>query len=228
MTNSPDQPSEFEFRGRIENIPVQPARATRNKIIPPTITITAQNIFDNGELNDHRKSGFDASWSAKAPRVVLESLEFEAPVAEAWPPEHHTRILFESPLRKAKPGEYAYEVIKRFMTRAFRRPVARGEVDHYFRIYKIYDAEFDTLEQAMRETLAMVLISPQFLYHAVIDDAAPTKQYELASRLSYFLWGSMPDKELFDLAASGKLNDPAVIEAQTRRLLAGKRAVGFV
>jgi hypothetical protein len=228
LTNSPDQPSEFEFRGRIENIPVQPARATRNKIIPPTITITAQNIFDNGELNDHRKSGFDASWSAKAPRVVLESLEFEAPVAEAWPPEHHTRILFESPLRKAKPGEYAYEVIKRFMTRAFRRPVARGEVDHYFRIYKIYDAEFDTLEQAMRETLAMVLISPQFLYHAVIDDAAPTKQYELASRLSYFLWGSMPDQELFDLAASGKLNDPAVIETQARRLLTGKRAVGFV
>ncbi len=228
LKNTPDKPEAFEFRGRIENIPVQPARATRNKIIPPTITITAQNIFDNGELNDHRKSGFDASWSVKAPRVVLESLEFEAPVAEVWPPEHHTRILFESPLRDTNTGEYAYEVIKRFMTRAFRRPVTKDEVDHYFRVYKIYDAEFDTLEQAMRETLAMVLISPQFLYHAVIDDAAATKPYELASRLSYFLWGSMPDQELFDLAASGKLNDPAVIEAQTRRLLVDKRAAGFV
>jgi len=228
LKNTPDKPEAFEFRGRIENIPVQPARATRNKIIPPTITITAQNIFDNGELNDHRKSGFDASWSVKAPRVVLESLEFEAPVAEVWPPEHHTRILFESPLRDTNTGEYAYEVIKRFVTRAFRRPVTKDEVDHYFRVYKIYDAEFDTLEQAMRETLAMVLISPQFLYHAVIDDAAATKPYELASRLSYFLWGSMPDQELLDLAASGKLNDPAVIEAQTRRLLVDKRAAGFV
>ncbi len=228
LKNTPDKPEAFEFRGRIENIPVQPASKHRNKIRPPSITITAQNIFDNGELNDHRKSGFDASWSVKAPRVVLESLEFEAPVAEVWPPEHHTRILFESPLRDTNTGEYAYEVIKRFMTRAFRRPVARGEVDHYFRIYKIYDAEFDTLEQAMRETLAMVLISPQFLYHAVIDDAAATKPYELASRLSYFLWGSMPDQELLDLAASGKLNDPAVIEAQTRRLLVDKRAAGFV
>jgi hypothetical protein len=228
LTNTPDNPGEFEFLGRIENIPVQPASKHRNKIRPPSITITAQNIFDNGELNDHRKSAFDASWSVKAPRVVLESLEFEAPVAAVWPPEHHRRILFESPLRHTKTGEYAYEVIKRFMTRAFRRPVAKDEIDHYFRVYKIYEAEFDTLEQAMRETLAMVLISPQFLYHTVIDQAAATKQYELASRLSYFLWGSMPDQELFDLAASGKLSDPAVIETQARRLLTGKRAVGFV
>ena len=81
----------------------------------------------------------------------------------------------------------------------------------------------------MRETLAMVLISPQFLYHAVIDDAAATKQYELASRLSYFLWGSMPDKELFDLAASGKLNDPAVIK-DSDAPASGRQAchVGFV
>jgi hypothetical protein len=226
LTNTPDKPKEFELRGRIENIPVQPPRTHRKKVLPPSITITAQNIFDNGELNDHRKSGFDASWATEAPRVVLQSIEFEAPVTEIWPPEHHTRILFESSLRATNPGKYAYEVIERFMTRAFRRPVARDEVDHYFQVYKIYDAEFKTLEQAMSETLATVLISPQFLYHTVIDNA--TKPYELASRLSYFLWGSMPDKELFDLAASGKLNDPAVIETQTRRLLADKRAEGFV
>ncbi|MDB4537406.1 DUF1592 domain-containing protein [Akkermansiaceae bacterium] len=228
LTNTPDKPGQFEFRGRIENIPVQPSSTHKKKVRPPSITITAQNIFDNGELNDHRKSGFDASWSVEAPRVVLESVEFEAPVSEVWPPEHHTRILFESPLRESKLGEYAYEVIRRFMTRAFRRPVARDEVDHYFAIFKIYDAEFETLEQAMRETLAMVLVSPQFLYHTVIDQAAATKSYELASRLSYFLWGSMPDKELFDLAASGELNDPGVMEAQARRLLADKRAEGFV
>jgi len=228
LTNTSDKPEEFEFRGRIENIPVQPASNHRNKIRPPSITITAQNIFDNGELNDHRKSGFDDSWSVKAPRVILESLEFEAPVIDDWPPEHHRRILFESPLRDSKTDEYAYEVIKRFMTRAFRRPVDTEEVDHYFQIYKIYNAEFDTLEQAMRETLAMMLISPQFLYHTVIGQAAAAKSYELASRLSYFLWGSMPDKELFNLAASGELNDPAIIEVQTRRLLADNRAVSFV
>lgn len=228
LTNSPDNPEEFELRGRIENIPVQPSSKHRNSVRPPSITITAQNVFNNGELNDHRKSAFDASWSAEAPRVVLHSLEFESPVADVWPPPHHTRILFESPLRESEPGKYAYEVIRRFMTRAFRRPVAQDEVDHYYNVYKIYDEEFDTLEEAMRETLTMVLISPQFLYHTVIDSSAATKPYELASRLSYFLWGSMPDKELFDLAASGELNDPAVIEAQARRLLADERAEDFV
>jgi len=228
LTNSPDNLQEFEFRGRIENIPVQPSRSTKRGVQPPSITITAQNIFDNGQLNDHRKSGFDASWSLEAPRVVLTSLEFEAPVTDVWPPQHHTRILFQSPLRKTDAGQYAYEVIERFMERAFRRPVARDEVDHFYEIHKIYSSEFDTLEQSMRETLAMVLISPQFLYHTVIRDRPATKQYELASRLSYFLWGSMPDQELFDLAAKGKLADPPVIETQARRLLADKRSADFV
>jgi hypothetical protein len=228
LTNGPNDLKEYEFRGRIENIPVMPGRPAKKGMQPPSITITAQNIFDNGQLNDHRKSGFDASWSLEAPRVVLTSLEFEAPVADVWPPEHHTRILFQSPLSETDTGEYAYEVIRRFMERAYRRPVAREEVDHFYAIYKIYNAEFDTLEKSMRETLAMVLISPQFLYHTVIKDSAATKQYELASRLSYFLWGSMPDQDLFDIAAKGKLADPAVIESQTRRLLADERSADFV
>lgn len=228
LTNSPDDIQEYEFRGRIENIPVQPSSTNKRGVQPPSITITAQNLFDNGELNDHRKSGFDASWASEAPRVVLESLEFEAPVFDAWPPEHHTRILFDSPLRKSNPSKYAYEVIERFMERAFRRPVAKDEVDHFHAIYKIYNADFDSFEETMRETLAMVLISPQFLYHTVISGSGTTKQYELASRLSYFLWGSMPDKELFDLAAKGKLADSAVLEAQTQRLLADERSADFV
>ena len=228
LTNHPDDPQEYEFRGRIENIPVMPGKPTKRGMQPESIIITAQNLFDNGQLNDHRKSGFDASWSLEAPRVVLTSLEFEAPLADVWPPEHHTRILFPSPLRETDKARYAYEVIKRFMGRAFRRPVAKVEVEHFYAIYKIYHAEFETLEQSMRETLAMVLTSPQFLYHTVIKESPATKQYELASRLSYFLWGSMPDQELFDLAAKGKLTDPAVIEAQTRRLLADKRSTDFV
>ena len=70
----------------------------------------------------------------------------------------------------------------------------------------------------MRETLAMVLISPQFLYHTrVKDDEA--KPYELASRLSYFLWGSMPDNELLENAKSNYLRDSKNIEIQARRML---------
>lgn len=83
-------------------------------------------------------------------------------------------------------------------------------------------------EATMRETLAMVLVSPQFLYHTVSQDDVAWRQYELASKLSYFLWGSMPDDELMTLAVTGKLDDPKVIQEQVRRLLADNRSHGFV
>jgi len=227
IRNTSKNPEIYEFSGRIENIPIQPSIKHRNKTRPPSITITAQNIFDNGELNDHRKSGFDASWSSKAPRVVLESLEFEAPVMDVWPPKHHTRILFKSALRKEDENMYAYQVIERFMKRAFRRPVSKKEVDHYQSIFKLYSSEMDTFESAIREVLAMVLISPQFLYHTSIKDD-DMKSYELSSRLSYFLWGSMPDNELSDLAESNSINDTEVINFQVRRLLSDERAKDFI
>jgi hypothetical protein len=80
----------------------------------------------------------------------------------------------------------------------------------------------------MRETLAMVLISPQFLYHTQAAGKMVPAPYELASRLSYFLWGSMPDAELRELAAGGHLADPDVLAAQAKRLLADKRSRDFV
>ena len=228
LRNDPAQAREFEFRGRIENIPVEPGEVTTKGQQPPKIFIHCNNIFDNGELNDHRKSAFDDSWKRDAPRVLLESIEFEAPVADVWPPEHHKRILFDSPLRKTDLNAYVREVLKRFMARAYRKPVTADELDRVVKIYNVLAGDFGTLEEAMRETLAMVLVSPRFLYHTVADSGGATRQYELASKLSYFLWGSMPDDILFNLAAQGRLDDPAVIAAQVRRLLADKRSGDFV
>ncbi len=228
LRNDPGQVREFEFRGRIENIPVEPGAVTAKGPKPSSILITCQNLFDNGELNDHRKSAFDDSWAREAPRVYLESIEFEAPVADVWPPEHHTRILFDSPLRKSNLDAYVREVLKRFMSRAFRQSVRPDQIDRFMKIYQGVAADFDTFEGAMRETLAMVLVSPQFLYHTVAGNGVATRQYELASRLSYFLWGSMPDDTLFTLATQGRLDDPAVIAAQVRRLLADRRSADFV
>jgi mono/diheme cytochrome c family protein len=228
LRNDPGQAREFEFRGRIENIPFEPGSATKKGQQPPQIHIFCQNLFNNGELNDHRKSAFDVSWEREVPRILLESIEFEAPVPDVWPPEHHTRILFDSPLRKTDPNAYIREVLKRFMSRTYRRPVMTDELDRFVKIYNALAADFGTLEEAMRETLAMVLISPQFLYHTVAENGVATRQYELASKLSYFLWGSMPDDILVALAAQGRLDDPAVIAEQVRRLLADKRSGDFV
>jgi len=218
LRNDVDQLAELEFRGRIENHPHQPALVTAKGKQPARMYVYAQNLFDNGELNDHRRSGFDSSWNYATPRVVLRSLEFEAPIYDAWPPAHHTRILFESPLRDEDPPAYVRAVLERFLGRAFRRPATPGELARFERVFATV-APGLTFEAAMRETLAYALVAPQFLLHAHEETGDA-----LASRLSYFLWGSMPDARLLELAASGALHDPEVRADQARRLLADTRA----
>ncbi len=226
LTNTTDNPQMFEMRGRIENFPVRPPMSLKKGISPPALGVKPLNLYDDGRLEDHKSN--DGSWDLSGPRVVVESLEFEAPIADLWPPEHHTRILFQSPLREADKPAYVREVLGRFMTRAYRRPVLPEEVGQIVKVYNVLAGDSPTLEDAIRETLALVLTSPQFLYHTVAQNGAAARQYEVASKLSYFLWGSMPDDPLLALAAQGKLDDPATIEAQVRRLLADKRSGDFV
>jgi len=221
LTNNPDSPRVFEFRGRIENHPARPGRLVNGKLQNDTMAITPQNLYDDGTLNDGNRQ-------LAMPRAVIEWLEFEAPVADVWPPSHHTRILFESPLRNSDPPKYVREVLSRFMRRAYRRPVSEQEVDRFAEIYDLVLPELKTMEAAMRETLAMVLVSPQFLYHTTANDEHELQEYELASKLSYFLWGSMPDDELLKLASEGKLKDATTIDQQARRMLADERSQAFV
>jgi mono/diheme cytochrome c family protein len=220
LRNSPDQPEVFEFRGRIENHPARPGVAKGGQPQPATMAITPQVLYDDGTLNDGERN-------LKMPRVVIEWMEFESPVTEVWPPAHHTRILFDSPLRESDPPAYVAAVLRRFMTRAYRRPATDEEVDRFVRIHGMISPDMATMEAAMRETLAMVLVSPEFLFHTVPDDPAD-RRHAFASKLSYFLWGSMPDEELVQVAASGKLDDPEVIGEQVRRLLADPRSADFV
>lgn len=221
LRNSPDHPEVFEFRGRIENHPPKPGRMVKGKRQPDTLSITPQNLYDDGTLNDGRRD-------LAMPRAVVNWIEFEAPVTDVWPPEHHTRILFESPLRNSDSVAYVREVLMRFMSLAYRRPATADEVERFVRVYELVSPELGTLEASMRETLAMVLASPQFLYHTAANNGLATRQYELASKLSYFLWGSMPDDELMRLAAKGTLDDPVTINRQVRRLLTDSRSRNFI
>jgi len=224
LRNTPDEPRLVEFTGRIENIPAKPGRMVNGKRQPPSMNITPQVLYDDGTLNDGNRNIAMA-------RAVIPWMEFEAPIIEPWPPAHHSRILFDSPLRESDPPAYARAVLERFMTRAYRRPALDEEVERFLKIYNLVRPEFDSLEAAMRETLAMVLISPQFLYHTVEPAELPAPfpaQFALASRLSYFLWGSMPDETLLELAAAGTLDQPEEIARQVERLLADERSSDFV
>jgi hypothetical protein len=124
------------------------------------------------------------------------------------------------------------EALLRFAARAYRRPLSPEEKDDLLGYYKSARAK-DGLdhESAMRESIVGILMSPDMCYR--IDLAAagsavhPLSDYDLASRLSYFIWSSMPDEELLAHAAAGDLHKPKVIAAQARRMLKDDRARAF-
>ena len=223
--HSPDDPKLYELRGRIENHPYATKVDPKDGSITHRRALSAQVIYDDGTLNDGENSPQGRKLSML--RAVINWMEFEAPVVDVWQPRHHTDILFESPLRLSDEPAYIREVLKRFMSRAYRRPATEDEVDRFAKVYSLVRPSVETVEAAMRETLAMVLVSPRFLYHTE-SDPAMDEHYGMASRLSYFLWASMPDQELFDLAAKKKLSDPKVIEQQVLRMLADERSHQFV
>jgi hypothetical protein len=116
--------------------------------------------------------------------------------------------------------------------RAYRRPLTDGERAGMISFYKtLRSSEGLTHEEAIRDSLAAVFMSPNFLYRTDLAvegrQIQPLTDYELASRLSYFLWSSMPDAELLARAAAGDLHRPAVLLEQTRRMLKDKRARGL-
>lgn len=227
LSNDADHLQDFEFRGRIENHPIHVGNVDKDGKVQMSRYIYAQNLYDNGRLNDYRMNHFLTQYELSLPRAVIRTIEFESPVTDVWPPEHHKRILFDSELAKDDP-KYIKQVIERFATRAFRRPITAGELDKFVKIYELLAPDMETTEAALRETLSMVLISPQFLFHTTAAEGMVSSQYELANRLSYFLWGSMPDDELLSLAAQKKIDKPEVIEIQVKRMLKDKRSADFI
>ena len=176
--------------------------------------------------------------------LFVESLEVEGPIHEPGDPlpESHARIIFRSPQSPEEFHDCASEVIERFMRRAYRRPVTGGEVAKLVRLAEIAREHGDGFERGIQLAVQAVLASPQFLFRVelyrperdrrgrVINTAggAPLNDFEVASRLSYFLWSSMPDDELSSLAESAELLKPEVLEQQVRRMLQDPKAEAFV
>ena len=119
------------------------------------------------------------------------------------------------------------EAVLKFAEGAYRRPLTNMEKDELRVLYRKLRDQGSSHDQAIRLTLARVLVAPAFLYRAEEaapgDHPGPVNDWVLASRLSYFLWSSEPDVELRAAAASGKLHQPEVLAAQTRRLLRDPR-----
>ena len=162
------------------------------------------------------------------PGLELHRLDLVGPTDD--PPEGRRRIMECD--RKAAPREQARQILARFAGRAFRRPASKEEVDRYVKLYDRRRDAGDGFEAAVATALQAVLVSPSFLFRVELDDRPgekgprPVSEYHLASRLSYFLWSSMPDEELLALAAKGELSKK--LDAQVTRLLADARSDAFV
>jgi mono/diheme cytochrome c family protein len=151
--------------------------------------------------------------------------------AKAPLPPSQRRIIFCQPASPAQRDACARRIIAAFAPRTYRRPVTAGEVDRLLRCAHLAWQDGGSFERGIQLALEAALVSPNFLFRVETDrtphDPKATHlvgQYEMASRLSYFLWSSMPDEELFSLAAKGRLQDPAVLAAQVKRMLKDPKA----
>src|SRR5260370_5619639 len=125
----------------------------------------------------------------------------------------------------------AEQILRTFLRKAYRRPGTQSEIAPLMTLYGRAAERGDPFEERMKLLLKAVLVSPDFLFKMEHRNAKPgiypLGQYELASRLSYFLWSTMPDEELSTLAAQGMLQDPRVLTAQVDRMLDDPRSRNF-
>ena len=167
-------------------------------------------------------------------RMYIEDAVIAGPYNPSpTPSESHKKIF----ICKDQTPACAREIVENLSRRAFRRPVTPQEVDQLTGLVSLARRQGDSFEEGVRLAVQAVLMSPNFLFRVEHDpkpvagsSAAPHRinDYELATRLSYFLWSSMPDDELFRLAKEQKLGQPAVLEAQVKRMMASSKASALV
>lgn len=164
--------------------------------------------------------------------LIVEYVEIVSPPRPRSSPlpESHRRILFVTP-NATNHKECARKIVRGVAGRAFRRPVTDGEVERLARYVEMAEEQGDSFERGIQLALQAILVSPHFLFRVELDkdpnnpkSARLLGDYELASRLSYFLWSSMPDDTLFTLAREGRLKNKSVLVEQARRMLKDPKA----
>ncbi len=212
---APNDPQFFEFQVPLGEVSRNPYRG--NGVLGRRPNPSEYLIFENMTMAKASPSN----------QIKIDYVEVTAPYFSQWPPESHKRIFIESEKSDDEKAT-AREVLSAFMARAWRRPVLDSEIDRKVKLFVKLRPSCEDFEDAMIEVLAGVLSSPQFLYLAQSDETADKlTEHELATRLSMFLWCSVPDSELLDLTESGELSDPKVLSQQTERMLADPKAKRF-
>lgn len=189
--------------------------------------------------SDDVANGFDNMGEVLTIPPILFEKYFEAATSIAQraleDEQAKKRVLPNETDDDSKKVEVARENIRQFATKAFRRPITDEESERLFGIMRTAFERESPIDEIFQTVVAAILTNPNFLFRfqrdPEPDDEDGIRQldgYELASRLSYFLWSSMPDERLFELAASGELVKKEVLAAQARRMLADPKARALV
>lgn len=161
-------------------------------------------------------------------KLFIEHIWSEGPLETR--PASHVMILATTPGKT--PAEQTQEVLTRLLRRAYRRPPTADELDRLTKVVESATAAGEKWEAGIQRAIQAILCSPKFLFRVELDDrplapeARPLDDFHLASRLSYFLWSTMPDDELLNLAEKNEL--AAQLPAQVKRMLADPKSAAFV
>ena len=201
----------------------------------PLISSAGKGKLTEQDIEILRKYGTTIKTDSIETRVDMrfESLDIGGPFDQSTGPNPESvRRIF---VCRDNTTGCARAIVSRFTERAFRRPVDRKEVDRYLNIYSEVRKQGDSFNEGIVAALDGILVAPDFLYRIERDQpksagqtTIPVSDYELASRLSYFLWSTMPDDELMRLAAAHSLRKPAVLEAQVHRMLKDEKSRALV
>ncbi len=186
-----------------------------------------------GFLTEYARSEDGAETNDYAVDYVLVGGPYDA--AGPGETDVQRRIFLCRPAADEPEEPCARRILTRLARRAYRRPIDAADIDPLLGLFAIGRADGDRFEDGIEMALSGVLVSPSFLFRAprVPEGIEPGSPYrladlDLASRLSFFLWSSVPDKELLDLAERGRLSDPQVLDAQIARMLADPKAGALV
>lgn len=178
--------------------------------------------LEKGDTISLAASGVTRQWNLPAgfqgPGIAVYSIDVEGPLNES------ASLLGHVDFAKGTLADVE-AILRRFLPRAYRRAAAESEVAPFIALAKSRLEKGASFESALRAALKAVLCSPEFLYLPVSQ--GKLADYELASRLSYFLWSTMPDNTLFGLAVTGELSKPDVLRGQVERMLNDPKARFF-
>lgn len=207
-------PVEFTFEGAINNYPRPYVEVDNVNYLAGVREIGVRHEYTDGR---------------ETPRLRIHSVEFEGPFYDTWPPKQHSNIFIEPGSSPPKSAAHATRILKNFLQKAFRRPATNEEVADSLAVWQTAIDSGENFESSIKDALLVTLTSPQFLFLAEQSQSSepePLNEFELASKLSYFLWDRAPDAELLQLAENNSLHSQ--IDNQTNRLLESPNFAYFV